>query len=112
MVDLARKDPTWKRTAEIARGLGSLTEHEGWQYLYELTQAAEKRFLSRLAKRLFSGVVVDQREIDFQRGYIRGALDTIQRPAEAIADLEKAARGAWVKAALELTTETEGIPYE
>lgn len=96
----------------MVRKLDGLREHAGYQYLLKIIREKQKKALSTVARRLMAGELVDQREIDFQRGYFRGALDVAERPEKAVADLERAARQAWVEAQLEVITEEESeTPY-
>lgn len=111
MADRAKKDPKVQETVEIVRRLDGLQEHAGWRYLQKMVVDRETVWLVRLARRLMAGEVVDQREIDYQRGFIRGALEVIERPEQAIADLELAARRAWTAAQLEPISQ-EATPYE
>ena len=101
-----------KGLVEEVRLLDDLHEHAGWKRLYERIRADRERFLYRLASRIMAGDLVDQREVDFHRGYYRGALDTVERPEKALADLEKAARFAYTQAQLEVYSEQENeTPY-
>lgn len=65
-----------------------------------------------LAKRLMSGEVADQRDIDFQRGFLEGARTVILKPEKALKGLEVAASAAYAASKLELLSEQEGeSPY-
>lgn len=95
-----------------AQALDGLTEHGGWRILFNRVRAQRDGFLLSIARRLMSGELVDQREIDFNRGYYEGALNTLARPDKALENLEKAARHAWTLAQLELIAEEEeASPY-
>lgn len=84
-----------------------LREHVGWRRLRDSILAERDAFMVGLARQLMSGAEIDQRKIDFFRGYFQGALDTVERPDKAEENLEKAARRAWALTQLELETEKE-----
>jgi len=114
VAEKAKKDPKVRQTIRDAHLFDSLKSHEGWKRLAEHVRADRERFLMRLAKRLMSGQVVDQREIDYQRGFYQGAEWVIGHPEEAEASLERAARRAWRMAQDELAqqqAESEGSVY-
>jgi hypothetical protein len=97
---------------EDVRMYDELREHLGWRRLYERVKEQREGFVNWIARRLMQGEPVDQREIDFHRGYFWGALDTLERPEKAEENLEKAARKAWTMAQLEvLNNEEDESPY-
>lgn len=59
-----------------------------------------------------SGEKVDQREIDFHRGFYYGALWILEKPEKAEENLERAARHAWALVQLEMDMSEEARPYE
>lgn len=67
--------------------------------------------MERLARMLFKGREVDPSWIAYWRGYYAGAKNTVLRPQTAAADLERAARDAFLKAHAEETEEPEQAPY-
>lgn len=95
MAEKAKQDPRVQRIVQDAHLFDGLREHAGWRRLLELVQGDKSRFLGNIARRLMSGQEVSQREIDFHRGFYAGAQWIIERPEEAEANLEKAARWAW-----------------
>lgn len=107
VVERAKRDPRVQQIVENARLFDGLREHAGWRRLRDQVRAEQEGFLARLARRLMAGEGVDQREIDYYRGYYQGALDTVERPEKAEENLEKAARHAWALTQLELQAEAE-----
>lgn len=51
----------------------------------------------KLVRRLMAGHVVDQREIDFHRGFYNGVRAVLERPGETVEALEAAAERAWMQ---------------
>lgn len=82
-----------------------LSEHQGWRHLRKKIAEQQDRFAENIARRILAGGEVDQREIDFMRGYIAGAAFVIERPEVAERSLEAAARlaASFAKEALEAT---------
>jgi hypothetical protein len=68
--------------------------------------------MGHLARRLSRGDVVDQREVDLNRGFFLGALYAVRHPEQAEEGLAQAARIAWLLAQDEITNqEEEAEPY-
>jgi len=89
-----------------------LRDHPGFQRLRDKILEYQDGAMSVIARRLMSGEVVDQREIDFMRGFAEGALVIVEMPEEAEKSLERAAQSAWNRALQEQLTEEEGAsPY-
>jgi hypothetical protein len=98
---------------EDVRLFDGLREHVGWRRLWEKVRGDRERFLAGLTRRLMSGDPVDQREIDFHRGFYYGAEWVLGHPEEAEKSLERAARLAWAITTEELHSQEEGSrPYE
>lgn len=57
--------------------------------------------MALIAHRLWNMIEVDPLEVAFQRGYITGAIETVERPETAMKGLELAARAAWLVARAE-----------
>jgi hypothetical protein len=102
VAEKAKKDPRVRQTIRDAHLYDSLKQHEGWKRLAEKVRADRERFLAKIARRLMAGEPVDQREIDYHRGFYQGAEWVIGHPEEAEASLERAARKAWRMARQEL----------
>lgn len=107
VVERAKGDPRVKKIVEDVRLFDGLREHAGWRRLRDSIRADRDRFLLGIARQLMSGQEVDQRKIDFYRGYFQGALDTVERPEKAEENLERAARHAWALTQLEIQAESE-----
>lgn len=92
--------------------IGELTDSPGWKLLLGKIRQKKDSFLLDIAKAMMRGDVVDQRQIDFERGYYQGALETVERPEKAWENLEGAARRAWFATQMELLSEEEELsPY-
>lgn len=102
MVEQAARNPKVQQIVEDVRLLGELQEHVGWRRLYERVKEDRARFMGAIARRLMAGEKVDQREIDFHRGFYYGALWILGHPEEAEKSLERAARQAYLAVELEL----------
>lgn len=95
VAERAKKDPRVRQTIRDAHLFDSLKEHDGWKRLAELVRGDRERFFAKITRRLMAGQEVDQREIDFHRGFYMGAEWVIGHPEQAEASLERAARKAW-----------------
>lgn len=112
VVEVANRNPRVRELVAEVQALDGLREHAGWKALLKKAQADAENFMSSVARRLMAGVAIDQREIDFKRGYLAGALDVIERPERAMEGLEVAARAAYAIAKAEaLEEEGESSPY-
>lgn len=79
-----------------AQALGKLEGNEGWELLRKELEERREAFEHTLGRRLLVGGLeadpVNQRQIDYQRGYWRGVrdiLDSPKRAQEALADALK-----------------------
>lgn len=111
-VELSRDKPHVRRVIEDVKLFDGLTEQVGWKRLAEIVKGERERFFASIASRIASGKVVDQREIDYKRGFYEGARWIIDTPEQAEASLEAAAREAWRLTQLEMAREAEeASPY-
>lgn len=108
-MDQARQKPEVARAVNEVRMLDGLREHVGWRQLRKRVDAQKEDFVLSLARRLMSNVEAAslQREIDFKRGYFKGAIDVIERPEKAEENLERAATIAWNLAKEEILKQKE-----
>lgn len=112
VTDRARVDPKVRRVVEDVRLFDGLRDHAGWQRLAQIVRAERDRFLNGLTSALWRGEVVDQRKLDYTRGFYEGARWLIETPEQAEASLEQAASEAWRLTQLELAREAEeASPY-
>lgn len=101
-----------KRVIEDVRLFDGLQEHAGWHRLAEKIRAGRKGFLDFLTAELWAGREVDQRRLDYTRGFYEGASYVIEMPAKAESSLEQAAREAWRLTQIEAAQEAENAsPY-
>lgn len=69
--------------------------------------------MDKFAQQLMRGEVVDQRVIDYNRGFYDGARYAVLIPEVALANLHRVAEQAWTLGmAEELTYDQEAVPYE
>lgn len=101
VAERARKNPRVHRVIEEARLYDSLRENVAWQKLAQRVRDDKDRYFASIARRLMSGAKVDQREVDYMRGFYFGARWIIEHPEEAEKSLERAARAAWRMVLLE-----------
>lgn len=82
------------RKGDLARELKKLTEHRSWPVLKALWAEEKERLVRATARAMFSGnetlKEVDQRMIDYRRGYLRGVDDVLNAPDRAVLMFEKA----------------------
>lgn len=81
---------------DVARDLGKLTEHPSWPALRKQVERRVKSYQDRLARQLTSGGItarpLNQREIDYIRGFITGAQAVLDTPENAMKALDQALR--------------------
>ena len=106
-MERARRDPKVKAIVEDVKLFDDLRAHAGWRRLYSKVLENRAGCLLSISRRLMAGESVSEREIAHSRGFYEGALWVIEQPEVAERDLERAARMAWAKAQLELSTEEE-----
>jgi hypothetical protein len=92
----AQEDPKVQKIVERAHRFSGLKENPAWAELYEEVKRKKKNYMEGFARRLMAGELVDQREIDYHRGFYQGAVWILAHPEEAEAALERAARNAWL----------------
>ncbi len=102
----AKDKPKLQRIIENASLFDDLREHPGWKKLFELAQREEKKFLDDITRRIWLTPAEPPsiEEIEFHKGFQKGALWVLKHPEWAMSSLHKAARAAWL---LEQNRETE-----
>lgn len=77
-----------------ARRLGELKEHPSWLLLREIFEAKRQRSFAVLMKQLMNGGAqappLDQRTLDFERGFWAGANWILENPEQAEKTLQSA----------------------
>lgn len=94
---MARLRPAALRdAADTARELAKLKDHPSWEVLRSEFEARKRRYLDKIARQLAAGGIdadpLNQREIDYQRGFLRGAQAVLDSPENAIEHLERVLR--------------------
>lgn len=83
-----------RQIGDKARELGKLVDHPAWAILRAEFDGLKETYFKRLATRLVSGGLkaeaLDQRELDYQRGFFRGAEWILANPEMIAKTLEKA----------------------
>ena len=83
-----------REVGDAARELGKLVEHPSWPRLRSEIEKRKHGYLSKIAREMSSGGIdaapVNQREIDYVRGFLRGVDAVLDTPERAIEILEKA----------------------
>lgn len=76
-----------------AMRLHKLSEHEGWDELRRAFEVRKEKWTRNLAQRLLlKDSTIDQREIDWQNGFLAGCKWLLDNPDMAEETLEKALR--------------------
>ena len=79
---------------DVARELEKLEGHPGWEALKSEFSEMESTYQRSLARKLLAGGIsappVNQREIDYQRGFFAAVRAILRAPDSAKAALEKA----------------------
>ena len=83
-----------KELGDKAQDLSKLKDHPSWEVLRSEFEAKRLKYMDRLAARLMRGGLnanpLDQREIDYQRGFFDGAQWILDNPEFAESSLENA----------------------
>lgn len=86
--------PELRELGDRAQALTKLTAHPSWDVLRLELDRVRSLYMSRLVRRMTSGGIkgpaIDQRELDYQRGFFSGAEWILQNPEKAEASLEEA----------------------
>lgn len=123
VAERARSDPKVQQVIQEAALFDGLLQNPGWKRLRNRLESSKDNFMLSLASRLMKGEKVDQRELDFKRGWFKGAEAMILTPEQAEVSLEAAAAEAWrlvrLEAALQheesspfLTTDAPPLPTQ
>lgn len=82
------------KKGDTARELAKLTEHVAWPTLRAVFAEAREKAERRLAREMFSGgethAPLDQRAIDYRRGFLRGCQAVLDAPELAQHAFQKA----------------------
>lgn len=109
----AERDPRIRAIVHDAQMLEDLRESIGWRRLLEQVKERKEHFMLALAKRLMAGGedIPTEAEIAFHRGWYAGAVFVLTKPEQAMENLERAARIAWMLGKEELMAEEGESPY-
>ena len=85
-----------------ARVFGELREQPGWQRLYSMVKASKQGWLDHLAREFMRDPQYWPKPIDIQfyRGYYKGAWWIVAHPEVAERNLERLARREWARGLL------------
>lgn len=76
-----------------AHELAKLTEHPAWPVLKQVFEERKQAYIASQARRFAAGgedaEALDQRRVDYRRGWLRGAEEILRAPDNAIAELER-----------------------
>lgn len=109
-----KRDPKIQAIVADAHLFDSLRENAAWKRLYEKVMAQKDRYMNGLAQRLMGPKDrhPSPEEIAYHKGYYQGAVAVLSAPELAEANLERAARIAWLLVNQELDKiEEEESPY-
>lgn len=95
VAERARQDPKVQQIVQEAAMFDGLLQNPGWQRLRKRLEASKEAFMLDIAKRLMAGDKVNPLEIEFKRGWFKGAEAMILTPEQAEISLEAAAAKAW-----------------
>lgn len=107
VAEKARADPHVQKILADVKLLDHLRDDAGWRILHRRIQEQKKKYLLSIARQLMRGEKVDSELVSYMRGYYNGARDTVEQPARAAENLERAARAAWLEVELEIENATK-----
>ena len=88
------RSPQVRDLGDKARELAKLREYPSWETLRKEFEARRQTYLLKLARQIAAGGPeadpLDQRQLDYSRGFLRGAQAVLDTPDNAIEALEKA----------------------
>ena len=88
------RSPHLKELGNQAREFEKLTERPEWHTLRAVFEQRKQSYLRKLANDLIAGGdkadPLNQREIDYRRGWLRGAQAILDAPEQVIAEFQKA----------------------
>lgn len=73
----------------LAQGLRHLRESEDWQVLRQSMLQAKRKVMEAWTNALLRGEAVNQRQIDYDRGYWDGIMQVLEAPDRALEQFEK-----------------------
>ena len=84
----------FRDAGDRARELAKLKDTPAWEGLRKEFEERKQAFLAKQARDLMAGGPIDakplnQREIDYQRGFLRGAAAVFSAPDNAVSELER-----------------------
>jgi len=86
------RSPRVRELADKAQELAKLKEHPSWEILRAEFEKRKQGYLRGVAQGLMAGgpdaPAMDQRRIDYERGFLRGAQAVLDTPDNALAQLE------------------------
>lgn len=80
------------RAADVAQKLRELSATDGWDLLRETFARQREQYYERLARDLMAGKEIDQRKLDYNRGFFESVEQLLEAPHNAEAILEKAVK--------------------
>ena len=90
------RSPKVRELGDTVRELAKLTEHPSWRTLRSEFEKRKDAYITKIARDIAAGGIdaklIDQREIDYTRGFLRGAQAVLDTPGNAMDALEKALR--------------------
>lgn len=75
------------KAAQFADALRETAATEGWAKLKESFAQQRAKYFGRLATHLMQGRVIDQRKLDYNRGFFDGVQQLLEQPEKADAHL-------------------------
>ena len=80
------------RTAEIAQAMRELKATDGWKVLAETFERQRAGYFDTLARDLMRGKEIDQRKLDYNRGFFESVEQLLKAPENAERLLERAVK--------------------
>jgi hypothetical protein len=87
--ELDRLETIARKQGDLARGLRQLRESESWTVLRASMLAARQKVMEAHTKALLKGEPVNQRQLDYDRGYWDGIIQMLEAPWRAQEAVEK-----------------------
>jgi hypothetical protein len=99
-----------ERRALVLRGgaLAALSQHPSWPELEDEVKRKEERLRKHILSRFLSTEAVDQRQVDYLRGFINGMNWLVAVPTSAEDTLERYLKQQGIALAKEALAEAEG----
>lgn len=107
LADQASKDEALRAGLSEHLAFEELQEHRAWLLIEERLTEKIDILVEQQSRSHMAGAPVDQRKIDWLRGYVAGVKDLLALPSRIEKNFDKALDRAWLRAQAALAVSTD-----